>query len=239
MTDTKASHVPDEYYCDRCNVTTGYHEMSEHQDWHLAQDLQSQEDEGVSSTAPPPAAAPTSNAKAIVGEVPSFTAPSGPLPKTSRAAASKHMNQVTKAAETRARDEQQMQNMLQNVQFQYRIYNNDIIPEHETDYPCYCGICQYQRAKWGRTGVQDMWSKAVVYPGELQEQTVHGLSNANTPQARISTMLTIEMVRCSQTIRTGGSSLLMADIRVNGFKQHHSLARTHRIFNLLSNLITN
>lgn len=177
MTDKKAPNGgsgfdADEYQCEKCNAIINFREKTEHQDWHLAQDLQSQEDEGVSQTAPPPPSAPTSNATGIVGETPKFTAPSGPPPRTSRAAASNHTNQVIKAAEIRARDEQQMQNLLQNVQFQYRIYNNDIIPEHETDYPCYCGIHQYQRAKWGRSGVQDMWSKAVVYPGTFGE---HGL----------------------------------------------------------------
>jgi hypothetical protein len=59
-----------------------------------------------------------------------------------------------------------MQQMLQNLQFRYRIYNPDIEPEHETEYPCNCAIHQYQYAKWQRYGVQDMWSKAVMYPGE-------------------------------------------------------------------------
>ena len=59
-----------------------------------------------------------------------------------------------------------MQNVLQNLQFQYRIYNSDIEPEHDTDYICYCPICHYKRMKWSRYGVQDLWSRAVMYPGE-------------------------------------------------------------------------
>ena len=59
-----------------------------------------------------------------------------------------------------------MQQLLQNLQFQYGIYNSEIEPEHETDYYCACPIHQYQMAKLRRYGVQDMWSKAVVYPGE-------------------------------------------------------------------------
>jgi hypothetical protein len=58
-----------------------------------------------------------------------------------------------------------MQNALQNLQLQYGIYNSEIEPEHETDYYCSCPIHQYQRMKWGRYGVQDMWSNAVMYPG--------------------------------------------------------------------------
>ena len=100
-----------------------------------------------------------------------------------RAAEHKHTNIVIDAARVRARDEvrrlplqdlaqtelirsqQEMQQMLQNLQFRYGIYNSDIEPEHETDYPCSCAICGYKRAKWRRYGVQEMWSKAVLYPG--------------------------------------------------------------------------
>jgi hypothetical protein len=59
-----------------------------------------------------------------------------------------------------------MQQMLQNLQFQYRIYNPEIEPEHDTDYPCSCPIHQYQYTKWNRLRVQEMWSKAVMYPGK-------------------------------------------------------------------------
>jgi len=59
-----------------------------------------------------------------------------------------------------------MQQALQSLQFQYRIYNSDIEPEHESEYPCSCPIHRYQARKWARYGVQDMWSKAVIYPGE-------------------------------------------------------------------------
>ena len=60
-----------------------------------------------------------------------------------------------------------MQQMLQNLQYQYGIYNGDIEPEHDTDYPCSCPIHIYKRQKWSRYGVQEMWSKAVMYPGKL------------------------------------------------------------------------
>lgn len=59
-----------------------------------------------------------------------------------------------------------MQQMLQDVQYKYRIYNSEIEPEHETDFYCGCPIHQYQQAKWRRLGMQQMWSKAVMYPGE-------------------------------------------------------------------------
>ena len=59
-----------------------------------------------------------------------------------------------------------MQNWLQRLQYQYKIYNSEIEPEHEADYPCGCPIHQYQRAKCSRYDVLKMWSKAVMYPGE-------------------------------------------------------------------------
>jgi len=61
---------------------------------------------------------------------------------------------------------QEMQNALQTLQLQYGIYNTEIEPEHETDYYCNCPIHNYQRMKWARYRVQDMWSHAVMYPGQ-------------------------------------------------------------------------
>lgn len=60
-----------------------------------------------------------------------------------------------------------MQNSLMQLQYSYGIYNDDLEPEHETEYNwCSCAIHQYQRRKYQRLPVQDMWSKAVMYPGE-------------------------------------------------------------------------
>lgn len=59
-----------------------------------------------------------------------------------------------------------MQNALQNLQFQYRIYNSEIEPEHDTDYYCGCPIHRYQAMKRGRGNVLRVWSDAVMYPGE-------------------------------------------------------------------------
>ncbi|KUJ08917.1 uncharacterized protein LY89DRAFT_599185 [Mollisia scopiformis] len=87
-------------------------------------------------------------------------------PVATRRAHRPHTNQVIEAGHIRARDEQEMQNMLQNVQMAFKIYNSDIDPEHDSDYYCNCLIHQYKRAKMNRVGVQEMWSKAVMYPGE-------------------------------------------------------------------------
>ncbi|KAK6426173.1 hypothetical protein LTR81_001425 [Elasticomyces elasticus] len=107
------------------------------------------------------------------GPPPSYAPPAGLPPAltprpTSMVAAAKHRhtNKVIDAAHVRARDEQEMQQALQNLQYQYGIYNSDIEPEHETDYYCGCPIHRYQARKWNRYGVQDMWSRAVMYPGE-------------------------------------------------------------------------
>ncbi|OAA71338.1 von Willebrand factor, type A [Cordyceps fumosorosea ARSEF 2679] len=77
-----------------------------------------------------------------------------------------HTNVVIQAAHVRAQDEQDMQTMLQTVQFQFKLYNPDLEPEHEFEGYCDCLVHQYQRRKWDRRGVQTMWSKAVMYPGE-------------------------------------------------------------------------
>lgn len=78
----------------------------------------------------------------------------------------RHTNAVIEAARLRARDEQEMQQALQTLQYKYGIYNSEIEPEHDTDNYCFCPIHQYQRQKRARYGVQDKWSKAVMYPGE-------------------------------------------------------------------------
>ncbi|KAJ5175677.1 uncharacterized protein N7482_001554 [Penicillium canariense] len=77
-----------------------------------------------------------------------------------------HTNGVTEAAKIRARDEQEMQNMLQTVQQSFHIYNSEIEPEHETDYACNCLLHRYMQRKMNRLGVLELWSKAVMYPGE-------------------------------------------------------------------------
>lgn len=64
------------------------------------------------------------------------------------------------------RFQQDMQQMLQNLQYQFRIYNSEIEPDHDSDYFCNCPIHQYQARKRMRYGVQERWSRAVMYPGE-------------------------------------------------------------------------
>lgn len=78
----------------------------------------------------------------------------------------RHTNAVIQASNIRARDEQDMQNTLQNLQYEYRIYNPEIEPEHDADYYCSCSIHQFVRRKMNRLGVQRMWCNAVMYPGE-------------------------------------------------------------------------
>ncbi|KAJ5560396.1 hypothetical protein N7513_002795 [Penicillium frequentans] len=77
-----------------------------------------------------------------------------------------HTNAVIEAGHFRARDEQEMQFLLQNVQQLSRIYNPEIEPEHDTDYYCNCHIHRYISRKINRLNVLEMWSRAVMYPGE-------------------------------------------------------------------------
>ncbi|KAH0828263.1 hypothetical protein FOPE_00208 [Fonsecaea pedrosoi] len=162
----------------------------EYKEWHPERQIQAQEDKSTvtaSRTTQTTAKAPSRDIKQAVDEKlvqpPAYAPPSHPPPQraTSRVTAKRpHTNPVIEAGRVRARDEQQMQNALQKLQFQYQIYNSEIEPEHEADYYCGCPIHIYQRMKWSRYGVQDMWSKAVMYPGEKayndNPQSLTGLS---------------------------------------------------------------
>ncbi|KAF2149122.1 hypothetical protein K461DRAFT_297586 [Myriangium duriaei CBS 260.36] len=166
--------------CDRCGEQIPARAKTEHDDWHLAKDLQEQDEPQHTGAASPASVQPShhpaaQNPKHHVPDKhttsPDFAPPSYAPPSTTSQSTRNndvysHSNQVIQAGHVRARDERLMQNTLQNLQYQYRIYNSDIEPEHETDFPCSCPIHQYQWMKWRRYGVQDMWSKAVMYPGE-------------------------------------------------------------------------
>jgi hypothetical protein len=75
-------------------------------------------------------------------------------------------NSLTKAAKVRSQDESEIQKMLHSVQLSCRIYNSEIEPEHETHLLCDCPVHKYWKKKFDRLGVLEMWSKAVIYPGE-------------------------------------------------------------------------
>ncbi|KAK4500600.1 hypothetical protein PRZ48_008789 [Zasmidium cellare] len=125
-------------------------------------------------------AAPRTSGKGAppTGAPPAYAPPAGPPPGlgADRRNIRHHTNQVIEAGKVRARDEQEMQQALQALQYQYRIYNSDIEPEHESDFYCGCPIHQYKRRKWNRYGVQREWSKAVMYPGEkaYDDNTMYG-----------------------------------------------------------------
>lgn len=185
----------DQYFCVQCYQTIDSDRRAEHEDWHFAKDLEAEEQAGHTATPSQslngshiPTPDPKQSANGKSGQPPSYAPPSYPPPKTAPRAAGPtrhHTNQVIEAAKIRARDEvrfffrtptgndedgltvwqQQMQNALQNLQLQYQIYNSEIEPEHEADYYCNCPIHNYQRMKYHRYGVQDMWSNAVMYPG--------------------------------------------------------------------------
>ncbi|RMZ87429.1 hypothetical protein DV736_g5356, partial [Chaetothyriales sp. CBS 134916] len=177
----------DLFICPRCEKSLPSLDKVEHEDWHLALDLQAQEEHGSagSTYAAPPTttqhqqsaysqtqisqqnaqenAHMSAHKNAQKDNHPLYAPPSHPPPS---ATVRWHTNPVIEAGRVRARDEQYMQNELQKIQFQYGIYNSDIEPEHETDYPCSCPIHNYQRMKWARYEVQKIWSQAVMFPGE-------------------------------------------------------------------------
>jgi hypothetical protein len=187
----KSSNM-DQEACPRCHQVVLSSKKAEHDDWHLATDLQAGEPSGDHTTAPVAKQSTRFDAKSHQPDIktipvpPDYAPPSYPPPTGRRASrpAHAHSNKVIEAAALRAKDEvnnityqtlsekitnneqQQMQNALQNVQYQYGIYNSDIEPEHETDYPCGCAIHNYQRMKRNRSKTLTAWSEAVKYPGE-------------------------------------------------------------------------
>src|ERR1700761_3331447 len=83
-----------------------------------------------------------------------------------------------------------MQNYLQTLQYNYGIYNDDIEPEHETEYNwCTCAIHQYQRRKYERLPIQNMWSKAVLYPGMFKAMSLAQAAQLTVTQAKKSTTI--------------------------------------------------
>ncbi|KAJ5281713.1 hypothetical protein N7478_007085 [Penicillium angulare] len=77
-----------------------------------------------------------------------------------------HTNPIIEATNLRAQDEQDMQSILHNVQLSCQIWNAEIEPEHETTDLCDCAVHKYYKKKIDRLEVQEIWSKAVLYPGE-------------------------------------------------------------------------
>ncbi|KAJ5766246.1 uncharacterized protein N7511_003862 [Penicillium nucicola] len=77
-----------------------------------------------------------------------------------------HENALMRAAKVRAQDEAEMQKMLHSAQLACRVYNPEIEPEHETHLLCECHVHKYWKRRLDRLDVLEMWSKAVLYPGE-------------------------------------------------------------------------
>lgn len=109
--DTKtdsAQQSPDQYFCSRCDQMMPSAGQDQHNDWHFAKDLQAQEtnqsqdpvastlgrSSGPAATDPPPAASPLPPSYGSATVAASRTVPTR-----------RHTNQVTFAADARARDE--------------------------------------------------------------------------------------------------------------------------------------
>ncbi|GLA20865.1 hypothetical protein AnigIFM62618_009839 [Aspergillus niger] len=85
-----------------------------------------------------------------------------------RAEHAPHKNIVTEAGDVRARDEVRLER--QNTEYM----------------ACTCEVHQYRRRKAGRVDVQEMWSKAVMYPGEKAYHDCYQTSVfSNNPYIRI------------------------------------------------------
>lgn len=121
---------------------------------------------------------------------PAYAPPLGrPNAASSSSTRPRHTNAVILASDIRQIGEQQFQNLLQQAQYEAKIYNPEIEPEHETECElwgrfrslpfdsvllliskfgldaCGCGPCRYRIAKLNRRDIHDAWSKAVKYPG--------------------------------------------------------------------------
>lgn len=60
-----------------------------------------------------------------------------------------------------------MKAALHGIQQACRIFNKDIEPEHTTQfYNCNCDVHKYKDRKAARLPIQEIWSKAVIYPGQ-------------------------------------------------------------------------
>ncbi|THW82331.1 hypothetical protein D6D17_09461 [Aureobasidium pullulans] len=175
------SRLTNKHYCPHCEREIDAQTKAEHDDWHFAKDLEEQDNNAVvsqsQSVAAPSYQLPTDSESVVQSDMkqdPSFThaqamhQKSGgkQVPGNNTTTSRRHVNAVDEAATLRAKDEQMMQNALQNLQLRYRIYNPEIEPEHETENPCSCPIHQYQRMKRSRRNVLEQWSAAVMYPSE-------------------------------------------------------------------------
>ncbi|KAJ5505350.1 hypothetical protein N7453_004307 [Penicillium expansum] len=105
---------------------------------------------------------PTTDAEAETGNRP---------PPYARSAISgvahQYSNIFSEAADIRSQDEQDMQVAFKSLQQAGHIFNSDIEPEHTAQFVnCNCDVHKYQARKSSRLPVQEMWSKAVMYPGE-------------------------------------------------------------------------
>ncbi|KAJ5823612.1 hypothetical protein N7447_005952 [Penicillium robsamsonii] len=85
-----------------------------------------------------------------------------------------HTNIFTGVASIRSKDEQDMKAALHTIQRACGIFNSDIEPEHTMQYlDCHCDVHEYKDRKVARLPIQEIWSKAVIYPGESAYHDSH------------------------------------------------------------------
>jgi hypothetical protein len=116
-TKTPLPVVDEDYFCPRCTQSMPAQSQAEHEDWHLATDLQSEEEHGSGATShlskdaslPPKHDLKPLGDNKIDKQPPQYMPPPGPPPRNGALrpaiSARPHTNQVIEAAKVRARDE--------------------------------------------------------------------------------------------------------------------------------------
>ncbi|CAI7572421.1 unnamed protein product [Penicillium glandicola] len=98
-----------------------------------------------------------------------------------------YTNTFIEASDVRSKDEQDIKAALHDVQQACRIFNSDIEPVHASEFlNCNCDVHRYKDRKAARLPVQEMWSKAVMYPGESAYHDINTSSHAiKNPYSRV------------------------------------------------------
>ncbi|KAJ5971856.1 uncharacterized protein N7479_001774 [Penicillium vulpinum] len=111
-------------------------------------------------------------------------------PTTLRMDSGADMRNSPHPADLRSKDEQDMKAALHNIQQAGGIFNSDIEPEHTTQfYNCNCDVHNYKERKAARLPVQEIWSKAVIYPGESAYHDSHSSALiAKNPYSRVPSL---------------------------------------------------
>lgn len=174
----------DQYSCSRCNQTMQADEKTEHDDWHFAQDLQSQEQgSGATASQPPPKVAPPTYPPDVKhpyqpdpaptnggssGQTPQYAPPSHPPPTNgaSRAAARHHTNQLIEVSHIRAKDEVLHANIRQ-----VKAYNRtDFFIATNAEHAAKCAVGKQYIQHRHRARTRDRLLLQLLYPSISEDE---------------------------------------------------------------------